>query len=101
MKKYYDKIDIENNLGINKSLARKYNAIKSFLAKNNNVVLENGCLNHLISNIEYVRYDTGRIFETEDYIIIHLDNKKSYSFNNFKELKIDRKYKTIEYIRAY
>ena len=89
-------IEIEKNFFINEKLAKKYNAIVRFLKKNKNVVYEAGCINKLIINIEYEKGKNNFLDNTEDYIILTLDNNKKICIDDSKKLRIDRKYKTIE-----
>lgn len=81
--------------GINKKLARKYNALVRFI--NKKTILENGCLNAEIACIRYIREDiTGVFFETRDFIEIVTKNYGTFLTNKPDEIKIDRKYNTIE-----
>ena len=89
-------IKIEKEFFINEKLAKKYNAIVRFLKKNKNVVYEAGCINKLIINIEYEKGKNNFLDNTEDYIILTLDNNKKICIDDSKKLRIDRKYKTIE-----
>ena len=68
-------IEIEKEFFINEKLAKKYNAITRFLLKNKNVVYEAGCINRLIVNVEYEKGENNFLDNTEDYIILTLDNK--------------------------
>lgn len=99
LEKITNKIDVDGELGINYQLAKKFNAVKKFIDENKNVVFENGCLNNLITDVYYLRYTGESMFTTKDYIVISLDNKYSYSFEHYKDLKIDRKYKAIQYVK--
>ena len=89
-------IEIEKEFFINEKLAKKYNAIVRFLKKNKNVVYEAGCINKLIINIEYEKGKNNFLDNTEDYIILTLDNNKKICIDDSKKLRIDRKYKPIE-----
>ena len=89
-------IEIEKNFFINEKLAKKYNAIVRFLEKNKNVVYEAGCINRLIVNVEYEKGENNFLDNTEDYIILTLDDNKKIYVDDSKKLRIDRKYKTIE-----
>ena len=89
-------IEIKKEFFINEKLAKKYNAIVRFLKKNKNVVYEAGCINKLIINIEYEKGKNNFLDNTEDYIILTLDNNKKICIDDSKKLRIDRKYKTIE-----
>ena len=59
-------------------LAKKYNTITRFLEKNKNVVYEAGAINKLITNVEYEKGKNNFLDDTEDYIILTLDNNKKY-----------------------
>ena len=89
-------IEIKKEFFINEKLAKKYNAIVRFLKKNKNVVYEAGCINKLIVNVEYEKGKNNFLDNTEDYIILTLDNNKKICIDDSKKLRIDRKYKTIE-----
>ena len=89
-------IEIEKEFFINEKLAKKYNAIVRFLKKNKNVVYEAGCINKLIINIEYEKGKNNFLDNTEDYIILTLDDNKKIWVDDSRKLRIDRKYKTIE-----
>ena len=89
-------IEIEKEFFINEKLAKKYNAIVRFLEKNKNVVYEAGCLNRLIVDVEYEKGENNFLDNTEDYIILTLDNNKKIYVDDARGLRIDRKYKTIE-----
>ena len=89
-------IDIEKEYFINEKLAKKYNAITRFLEKNKNVVYEAGAINKLITNVEYEKGKNNFLDDTEDYIILTLDNNKKICVDDARKLRIDRKYKTIE-----
>ena len=89
-------IEIEKNFFINEKLAKKYNAIVRFLKKNKNVVYEAGCINKLILNIDYKKGKNNFLDNTEDYIILTLDDNKKIWVDDSRKLRIDRKYKTIE-----
>ena len=89
-------IEIEKNFFINEKLAKKHNAIVRFLEKNKNVVYEAGCINKLIVNVEYKKGENNFLDNTEDYIILTLDNNKKIYVDDARGLRIDRKYKTVE-----
>ena len=89
-------IEIEKEFFINEKLAKKYNTIVRFLKKNKNVVYESGCINKLIVNVEYEKGKNNFLDNTEDYIILTLDNNKKIWVDDSRKLRIDRKYKTIE-----
>ena len=89
-------IEIEKEFFINERLAKKYNAIVRFLKKNKNVVYESGCINKLIVNVEYEKGKNNFLDETEDYVILTLDDNRKICIDDSKKLRIDRKYKTIE-----
>ena len=89
-------IEIEKEFFINEKLAKKYNAIVRFLKKNKNVVYESGCINKLIVNVEYEKGKNNFLDETEDYVILTLDDNRKICIDDSKKLRIDRKYKTIE-----
>ena len=89
-------IEIEKEFFINEKLAKKYNAITRFLLKNKNVVYEAGCLNRLIVDVEYEKGENNFLDNTEDYIILTLDNNKKIYVDDARGLRIDRKYTTIE-----
>ena len=89
-------IEIEKEYFINEKLAKKYNAIVRFLEKNKNVVYEAGAINKLITNVEYKKGKNNFLDDTEDYIILTLDNNKKIWVDDARKLRIDRKYKTIE-----
>ena len=89
-------IDIEKEYFINEKLAKKYNTITRFLEKNKNVVYEAGAINKLITNVEYEKGKNNFLDDTEDYIILTLDNNKKIWVDDARKLRIDRKYKTIE-----
>ena len=89
-------IEIKKEFFINEKLAKRYNAIVRFLKKNKNVVYEAGCINKLIINIEYEKGENNFMDNTEDYIILTLDNNKKIWVDDSRKLRIDRKYKTIE-----
>ena len=89
-------IDIEKEYFINEKLAKKYNAIVRFLEKNKNVVYEAGAINKIITNVEYEKGKNNFLDDTEDYIILTLDNNKKIWVDDAQKLRIDRKYKTIE-----
>ena len=89
-------IEVKKEFFINEKLAKKYNAIVRFLEKNKNVVYEAGCINKLIINIEYEKGKNNFLDNTEDYIILTLDDNKKIYVDDSKKLRIDRKYKTIE-----
>ena len=89
-------IEIEKEFFINEKLAKKYNAIVRFLEKNKNVVYESGCINKLIINVEYEKGKNNFLDNTEDYIILTLDDNKKICVDDSRKLRIDRKYKTIE-----
>ena len=88
-------IEIEKEFFINERLAKKYNAIVRFLKKNKNVVYEAGCINRLIVNVEYEKGKNNFLDNTEDYIILTLDDNKKICVDDSRKLRIDRKYKTI------
>ena len=89
-------IDIEKEYFINEKLAKKYNTITRFLEKNKNVVYEAGAINKIITNVEYEKGKNNFLDDTEDYIILTLDNNKKIWVDDARGLRIDRKYKTIE-----
>ena len=89
-------IEIEKEFFINEKLAKKYNTIVRFFKKNKNVVYESGCINKLIVNAEYEKGKNNFLDNTEDYIILTLDNNKKIWVDDSRKLRIDRKYKTIE-----
>ena len=89
-------IKIEKEFFINEKLAKKYNAIVRFLEKYKNVVYEAGCINKLIVDVEYEKGENNFLDNTEDYIILTLDNNKKIYVDDARGLRIDRKYKTIE-----
>ena len=89
-------IEIEKEFFINEKLVKKYNAIVRFLKKNKNVIYEAGCINRLIVNVEYEKGENNFLDNTEDYIILTLDNNKKIYVDDARGLRIDRKYKTIE-----
>ena len=89
-------IEIEKEFFINEKLAKKYNTIVRFLKKNKNVVYESGCINKLIVNVKYEKGKNNFLDNTEDYIILTLDNNKKIWVDDSRKLRIDRKYKTIE-----
>ena len=89
-------INIEKEFFINERLAKKYNAIVRFLEKNKNVIYEAGAINKLITNVEYEKGKNNFLDDTEDYIILTLDNNRKIWVDDAQKLRIDRKYKTIE-----
>jgi hypothetical protein len=89
-----DKVDV-CSLGINEKLAKKYNAIISFLKDDTSY--EDGMIVDSIGEVEYVREpNKNRWFTTNDYIKITTTHfNKTLWINNPKALKIDRKYNSI------
>lgn len=92
----YQRVD-ETALGIDKKLARKYNAIVNFAKKN--TVYEDGAVVALIENIEYHRRPSReKLFSTNDHIKMTVkvfDRQYILWVNNPKALSIDRKYNCI------
>ena len=83
-----------NSFGINKKLAKKFNALCNFCKYN--TVLEIGCYGQSIDNIEYHReINRENPLYTEDYIEI-ITPKHNYQIEKCEEIYIDRKYNIVE-----
>lgn len=85
----------DNWLTVDEKMAKKYNAILRFF-KNKNIVYEDGCYNTLVNEI-YLRVYNEYIgfMEKKTSIILVVDGRE-LEFENSKELRIDRKYKSLE-----
>jgi hypothetical protein len=85
-----------DSAGIHEKLAKKYNALVRF--RNKKTILENGCLNAEIECIRYVRKAIEKSFwDTRDSIEIVTKNYGTFTTSKPEEIKIDRKYNTIEF----
>lgn len=82
-------------------LEKKYNAINNFMAKAKNVVFEDGCLNFPILSVEYDRQNDIIAFRVQGMNEVYLIEVQAEEIE-YKQIKlrIDRKYKAIEYIRC-
>lgn len=78
------------------SLEKRFNAILNFLAKISNPIVEVGCYNDRLQKILFIKEQVGA-FNTNDSIEIQTVNGKIFSTSNVKEIRIDRKYKTLEF----
>lgn len=82
-------------------LEKKYNAIMNFLNKNKEVVFEDGCLNYLILSCEYDAHSDILTFKIDGMREVHAIHVYGNEFDSKEvKLRIDRKYKAIEFYRA-
>ena len=77
----------------NEKIERKFNAIKNFMKQRKVNVLDMGVINERIVNIELIDYNSDWK-QNEIKIILENDN---YCIHDYTLLKIDRKYKLIEF----